>query len=377
MGGDLYGGSRRADGHDRTDGGGHPYGSPSTTGEYDPLSGEYRTVGGGSAVPGGVYGGNAYTTDPYGGGAYRTPTGEYPALSGEQAVRSGEYGTRSGEYGTRTGEYRARTGEYRSRSGEHRRGQHAPGRRSSGSGGYRSGTGSHRIVRERGSGGRRLALLLAGVAAGVGACVLAAFAILSGVGAGERRDAGQVVGSGSTETTPSARGERTAVPDACELLDPRIADKLAPNADRTQAANYQSSDRQNQCVWGAYTGHRKRQLTIELRAVDGAQGRTPTDTAVDTFRAERKADESGKALLAGQKLTEKKPLEDLGNDGYLVYSVDEGQGSGEAVANVRSANVLITVHYSGGNDGKPLGAKDAMNGATEAVRSVLEALSTA
>ncbi|MFC5749101.1 hypothetical protein [Actinomadura rugatobispora] len=349
MSGDHRGGSRRADGHGgtessgyRTEGGGYGYG-PSGSGEYDPRSGEYRTVSGGYTIPGSEYGVPATDRDS---GAYGT--------GGHGTAGSGPYGTRSGEYGTRSGEYR-------------RGGQHAPGRRS-------SGTGSHRIVRERKTGRRRLGMILVGMVAGVGACVLAAFAILSGVGAGEERDAGQVVGSGAAESSAPSKGERSLVPDACELLTKDVADRLAPNADRTQADSYQSSDRQNQCVWGAYTGDRKRQLTVELRALEGAQGKTPTDTAAGTFQTERKADESGKALLAGQELTDKAPLEGVGNEGYVVYSVDEGQGSGEAIANARVANVLVTIHYSGGNDGKPLGSSDAMNGATEAAKSVVEAL---
>ncbi|GAA2450460.1 hypothetical protein GCM10010191_80500 [Actinomadura vinacea] len=315
------------------------------------MSGDHRG--------GGTDGGWGMASGGYG---YGTPdAGEYDPRSGEhRTVSGGSYGSPSADYG--------------SRSGEHRREQQPPGQRSPGSGGYRAGSGSHRIVRDRRTGRRRLAMVLAGVVAGVGACVLAAFIILGEVGAGDDRDAGQVVGSGATENAPMAKAERSLVPDACELLDKKIADRLAPNADRTQADNYQSSDRQNQCVWGAYTGDRKRQLTVELRALEGAQGQTPTDTARGTFETERKADESGKALLAGQRLTDKAPLEGVGNDGYVVYSVDEGQGSGEAIANVRVLNVLVTIHYSGGNDGKPLGADGTMNGATEAAKSVVEAL---
>ncbi|MFF5258842.1 hypothetical protein ACFY4C_07835 [Actinomadura viridis] len=223
--------------------------------------------------------------------------------------------------------------------------------------------------------GRRLATVLVGAAAGVGACALAAFLILNGVGAGEGKDAGQVVGSGAAESSPMSKSERTIVPDSCELLDEGVAGKLAPGAARTQADNYQSSDHQNQCVWGAYTGDRKRQLTVELRAVEAAQGRSATDAARATFTSERGADESGKALLAGQELTDKAPLDGVGDEGYVVYSVDDGQGSGEAIANVRTGNVLVTIHYSGGNKGEPLPSSDAMNGATEAAKSILEGLS--
>jgi hypothetical protein len=208
---------------------------------------------------------------------------------------------------------------------------------------------------------------------GVGACVLAAFVVLGGIGGGEDGDAGQV-GTATAGSSPTSKSERSIVPDACELVGKQIADKLAPNADRTQADNYQSSDRQNQCVWGAYTGKNKRQLTVELRAIEGTQNQTPTDVARVTFGTERKADESGKALLAGQELAEKAPLEGVGDEGYIVYMVDSGQGSGEAIANVRVVNVMVTIHYSGGNGGKPLGADDAQGGASEVAKSVVTAL---
>ncbi|MDL4776228.1 hypothetical protein [Actinomadura xylanilytica] len=225
-------------------------------------------------------------------------------------------------------------------------------------------------MRERRT-GRRWAIILGGVAAGAGACALAAFAILSGVGASGERGSGQIMG-GAAESSPMS-SERSLVPDACEVAD-KVAGELAPGADRNQGDNYQGNDRQSQCVWGAYTGDRKRQLNVELRAIEGTPEQSPTDAARRSFEAERKADESGKALLAGQELTDKTRLTDLGDEGYVVYSVDKGQGAGEAVANARVVNVLVTVHYAGSNGSSPLGASDAMDGAVEAVRDVAGAL---
>ncbi|MFI0357793.1 hypothetical protein [Actinomadura sp. 9N407] len=343
------------------------------SGEYGTPSGEYGTPSGEYGTPSGEYGSRS---GEYGArsGEYGSQGGQYGSSSGQYGARSGEYGARSGEYGSRSGEYGSRGGEYGSQSGQYGRGSQPPPRRSSGSGGYRTGTGSHRVVRER-KPARRFTLVLAGVVAGVAACVLAAFAILNGVGAGGEKGSGQIVGSGATGSSPTSTAERSIVPDSCELLSKEVAGKLAPKADRTQADNYQSSDRQNQCVWGVYTGDQKRQLTVELRAIEGAQSQTPTDAAKARFGSERKADESGQALLAGQELTDKTSLEGVGDEGYVVYSVDDGQGSGEAIANVRAVNVLITIHYSGGDDGDPLASSAAMDGATEAARSVLEGLS--
>ncbi|TYB48515.1 hypothetical protein [Actinomadura chibensis] len=245
------------------------------------------------------------------------------------------------------------------------------------SGSHRSGeyrTGSHRVVRKRRS-GHRLAAVLGVVGVGVGICALAVFVVLSGVGASGDDDTGRVVGSGATDTPP-AKGERTAVPDSCAIVPQALVDRLAPKAERTEADNYQGGDQQNQCVWGAYAGSGKRQLTVELRAITDTGGgtRSPTAAARTTFAAERTADESGKGLLAGQELTDKTRLDGVGDEGYVVYSADDKQGSGEAIGNVRVGNVLVTIHYSGSDDGDPLSSRAAMDGAVEAAKAALQGL---
>ncbi|TMR07132.1 hypothetical protein ETD83_01545 [Actinomadura soli] len=262
--------------------------------------------------------------------------------------------------------YRGETGPHETGSGPYR----------SGSGGYHTGgyhTGSHRVVRDRRT-GRRWAVILGTVGAGIGICVLAVVAVLTGVGASGDPDDGRAVGSAATESAPVPKGERTAVPDSCAIVAQDLVDRLAPGAQRTEADNYQGDEQQNQCVWGAYAGDAKRQLTIELRAVPGTGAQTATDAARARFTSERAADESGKALLAGQKLTDKARLTGVGDDGYVVYSVDDGQGSGEAVGNVRLGNVLITIHYSGSDDGEPLSSQNARGGAVDVAKAVIQSL---
>lgn len=301
--------------------------------------------------------------DPYArdSGPYQSDSGPYQRETGPYQAGSGGYRSESGGYGTDTGGYRAGGGGRRTESGGYR----------SDTGGYR--TGSHRVARERG-GGRRWGVILGGIVAGIGVCVLAVVVILGGVGASGDKDGGDIVGSGAAESSPTAKGERALVPDSCEIVGQDLVDRLAPGSERTQADNYQSNERQNQCVWGAYAGDTKRQLTVELRAIAGTADETPTGTATKTFTSERAADESGKALLPGQKLTDKIRLKDVGDDGYIVYSVDGKQGAGEAVGNVRLANVLITIHYSGSDDGDPLSSKAATDGTTEVAKAVVEAL---
>lgn len=301
--------------------------------------------------------------DPYqrGSGPYQRETGPYQAAGGGYRSDSGRYGTGTGGYRTGEGGRRTGSGGYRSDPGGYR----------SDSGGYR--TGSHRVARERG-GGRRWGVILGGIVAGIGVCVLAVVVILGGVGASGDKDGGDIVGSGAAESSPTAKGERALVPDSCTIVAQALVDRLAPGSERTQADNYQSNERQNQCVWGAYAGDTKRQLTVELRAIAGSATETPTDTATTTFTSERAADESGKALLPGQKLTDKIRLKGVGDDGYIVYSVDAKQGAGEAIGNVRLVNVLITIHYSGSNEGDPLSSKAATDGTTEVAKAVVEAL---
>lgn len=334
------------------------------TGGYEYESGGYRSgayESGGGYESGGYESGGGYGSGQSGSGPYQRETGPYQTGSGQYGRDTGGYRSDTGGYRSDTGGFRSDTGGYRAGSGSYR----------SASGGYR--TGSHRVVRDRRT-GRRWAVVFGGVGAAIAVCVLAAFVVLSGVGASGEDDGGQVVGSGATESSPMSKGERSAVPDSCTIIGQDLIDRLAPNSERTEADNYQSSDRQNQCVWGAYAGDDKRQLTVELRAIAAEGGQTATDTAGAKFGSERTADESGKALLPGQVLKEKIRLDDVGDDGYVVYSVDDGQGSGEAIGNVRQGNVLITIHYSGSNDGDPLSSGDATNGAVEVAKAVIQAL---
>ncbi|GAA1853076.1 hypothetical protein [Actinomadura bangladeshensis] len=329
-----------------------PYQQPGS-GQYPPEPGSYERESAPYRREASPYqrGDDPYQRDS---GPYRRETGPYQAGSGGYRSESGGYGTDTGGYRTGGGGRRTGSGGYRSDTG-----------------GYR--TGSHRVARERG-GGRRWGVILGGIVAGIGVCVLAVVVILGGVGASGDKDGGDIVGSGAAESSPTAKGERALVPDSCTIVGQDLIDRLAPGSERTQADNYQSSERQNQCVWGAYAGDTKRQLTVELRAIAGSADETPTDTATKTFTSERSADESGKALLPGQKLTDKLRLKDVGDDGYIVYSVDGKQGAGEAVGNIRLANVLITIHYSGSDDGDPLSSKAATDGTTEVAKAVIEAL---
>ncbi|TDB91279.1 hypothetical protein E1264_02055 [Actinomadura sp. KC216] len=281
--------------------------------------------------------------------------GEDPRRPGRDPRRHPAPGDRT--YRTETGPHHP--GTYRPGSGGHPRGHQPGGRRAA------------RARRRRN--GWRWAVILGSVGAGVGICLLAVFAVLTGVGSGGDPGGGRAVGS-ATESGPSPYGERTAVPDSCASVAQGLVDRLAPGAERTEADRNEGDDRQSQCVWGAYTGDARRQLIIELRAIPGTGNRTPTEAARATFTSERTADETGKAVLTGQEITDQNRLTGVGDDAYVVYSVDKGQGSGEAVSNVLLGNVLITIHYSGSDDGEPLPSQTAKGGAVDVAKAVIQGM---
>jgi hypothetical protein len=171
--------------------------------------------------------------------------------------------------------------------------------------------------------------------------------------------------------------ERDAVPDACDTLSASVADKLAPGADRS-ATVANRSDQHSECSWGLYRSAHSRQLNVELRAITGAEGASATDTAANTLTSEWHSDRDGKDLADSAKVDESRGVSGVGEQAYVVYTVDAADGIGETIANVRLANVLITVHYSGGDDrdakGVPLSSKEASDGALLAARDIVAKL---
>jgi hypothetical protein len=171
--------------------------------------------------------------------------------------------------------------------------------------------------------------------------------------------------------------ERDSVPVACDTLSASVADKLAPGADRN-APVARRSDQDSECDWGLYAADRGRRLSVELRAVAGGGGRSATAAATSTFTGEWRSDRAGTDLTDGTKVRDSRAVSGVGEQAYVVYSVDTPDGIGAAVANVRLANVLITVHYSGGDDrqagGKPLSSGTATDGALLAARDIVSKL---
>jgi hypothetical protein len=178
--------------------------------------------------------------------------------------------------------------------------------------------------------------------------------------------------SGAVPRSPmSLPAERGAVPDACTVVRAATANALVPDADRTNLRSPDTTDRHTDCAWSAVGGARSRQLTVELRALPAAGGRSGTVVAGQTFQAEWKADGAGKGLLSTQHVVSRRVLVDLGDEAYVTYSSDKVQGLGEAIVNVRIVNILVTVRYAGGyvrSSGK--GVPIAQRRTTDAARTV-------
>ncbi|WP_460336656.1 hypothetical protein [Actinoallomurus acanthiterrae] len=224
---------------------------------------------------------------------------------------------------------------------------------------------------------RRVWAVAGALAVVVAVGAVAAFAFLR-TGDNARHAASSKEGSGPQNSPMSAPGgnERDVVPDACTALSQKVADDLAPSADRTEMDQANQSDQHSECAWSLY-GDTGRQLTVELRAMS-AQGKSnATAVAAQTFGAEWESDRTGKDLGDTVEVRDSRGVSGVGEQAYVVYTVDKGE-VGAAVANARLANVLVTVHYSG-NDGqndaaKPLPSSDATNGALSAARDVISKL---
>ena len=186
--------------------------------------------------------------------------------------------------------------------------------------------------------------------------------------------------SAAAQNSPmSLPAERGAVPDACTVVRAALAESLVPDADRTNMRSPDTTDTHTDCAWSAVGGVRSRQLTVELRALRPAAGRSATAVAKQTFQDEQRADNSGRGLLPTQHVVDRKVIVDLGDEAYVAYSTDRVQGLGEAIVNVRVVNLLVTVRYAGGDvprSGKtrPLPKGSTIGGAETAARQAVTAL---
>lgn len=222
---------------------------------------------------------------------------------------------------------------------------------------------------------RRRGRVVAAACAAVLAVAALALVVRS-VGRGHARPAP----ARAAENSPmdSTRGsERDVVPSACDTLTVSVANHLAPGADRS-ATFADQSDQHSECSWSLYGSTRSRQLDLELRVIGGGAGVSATGAATRTFADEWRSDRAGKALADSAKVRDSRGVSGVGEQAYVVYTVDAADGIGEAIANVRLANVMITVHYSGGDQrdatGVPLSSGAATDGALLAARDIVSKL---
>ena len=235
----------------------------------------------------------------------------------------------------------------------------------------------------RGTAGHRVWPVVAGALAAAVIAIAVAAVIVSrhGVNDGVLPDAADR--TAAAQNSPmSLPAETGAVPDACTVVREELTNSLVPNADKTNMRSPDTTDKHTDCAWSQYGGVRSRQLTVELRAVQAAGGRSATEVARQTFQQELAADSSGKGLLPTQRVVSRRVLVDLGDEAYVTYSTDKVQGLGEAIVNVRIVNVLVTVRYAGGDvprSGKavPLPKQRSTDGATTAARQAVTTLAAA
>ncbi|MEV5711032.1 hypothetical protein [Actinoallomurus sp. NPDC052274] len=228
----------------------------------------------------------------------------------------------------------------------------------------------------RPAGRRRRVWAVAGVLALVVAvCAVAAVALLR---PGKARTTAAKAGTGpqSSPMTAPDGSERDVVPDACTALSQKVADQLTPGADATEMSQSTQPDQHSECAWSLF-GNNRRQLTVELRALTADGATSATGVATRTFGQEWESDRAGKELADTVKVRDSRGVSGVGEQAYVVYTVDDS-GIGDAVANARLANVLVTVHFSGGDekdgDAKPISSSDAANGALSAARDVISKL---
>jgi hypothetical protein len=224
---------------------------------------------------------------------------------------------------------------------------------------------------------RRGRLVVAGCAAVLVVAALGAVAWGSGIGRGTRAVPSRAASADNSPMNSLQGSERDVVPSACDTLSASVADKLAPGADRSATVANQS-DEHSECSWGLYGADRSRQLNVELRAIGAAGGTSGTGVATRTFNDEWHSDRDGNDLADTAKVKDSRGVTGVGEQAYVVYTVDGDDGVGEAIANARLANVLITVHYSGGDErdakGVPLSSGAATDGALLAARDVVSKL---
>lgn len=265
---------------------------------------------------------------------------------------NGNHRTPSGGYRTAGGSYRTPSGEYRNPSGSHRVGHGSPPR-------------------------GRLFFILAGVVAGVAVCAVSAVLVVGGRSTGP---SGQISAQRPPTQQEGAKGDRAAVPDACSLVTDQQAETLVPHFDRNQLNSASDTDTHSQCAWTLFSSDSGRQLTVELRVIAASGGQSAAAEAKRTFETEQASDDAGKGgLSTTQRITFHKALEGIGDAAYVVYSIDDSQGSGsqgfgDAGLNARIANVLITVHYGGSKRDAPMATDQAVGGATETAKNLIRAL---
>jgi hypothetical protein len=169
----------------------------------------------------------------------------------------------------------------------------------------------------------------------------------------------------------------TLVPDSCTMLTQQQAAALVSDFQQNPSPA-SDTDTYSECVWTDFAAGSGRQVLVELRVVGASGGRTADAAAHATFLSEQSGDTSGGGgISAGQTIAAHDPLAGFGNEAYLTYSEDSGQGFGQTAINMRVSNLLIAVRFGGSDGNGPLGQQSTDSGAKQAADDVLATLASA
>jgi hypothetical protein len=213
-----------------------------------------------------------------------------------------------------------------------------------------------------------MAILLGGALTGVLAlCAIAGIFIL------------RTAGSPPQERLEPERAQQSAaqprmtftpfevVPSACDVVDEAVALRLVPGSS-ARAHEGTETDDYSKCSWGDLGASDPRELSVEVRGVTGAQ---PIEAAKTAFQEQSQTDESGEALLPGQKLRGFAELKGIGEEAYELFVAERFQGQG--LVNVRVGNVLILVTYGGSTkEETPLSQSKCLEGARQIAKLAAE-----
>ncbi|GAA0451980.1 hypothetical protein ACFQ2B_14180 [Streptomyces stramineus] len=202
----------------------------------------------------------------------------------------------------------------------------------------------------------------------------------------KKKDKASPSRSATPSATPSVKAATfTKLPEACKAVTAKTAEELVPKAKKKEGESLPASDANDSasCFWNGLNDEdakdlQFRTLTVSLKRFVADPTLGSGEKRAETFAAQRV---TKAATEDGAKDAKTEKVADLGDDSSSVasdYRKDDDDYR-NAIVVTRTANVVITVKYSGagfqGAKNPDAGElmKDAQGAAKEAVTAVAEA----